>query len=267
MILVSGAAWILNSQYGGLKDGKLPDFDSSAVVPLGGANTADYTRQYGTLPAGAGSCKAGKAGLPAYNIKSLYSKLQLDGILAYPVKNFGKFDNISKITCCVIALALHDCGIRYFQGRKMDMGIIGTNISGHFYPMMDYIRDYINAGRKIARGNLFVSAMPSSAISEASIHFGCQGPVFYIGMASRHIPIMLHTAANLVTENKNEGMLCVYAENNQGICFVLQDKKHVCSETAHQLDNIISAAETSFTLAEIIDKVLRASNKMTDEPA
>lgn len=216
MIVLSGAGWILNAQYGVLKKGESSGFD---------------------------------------NIKSLYSKLQLEGIFSYPVKNFGRFNSISKMTCCLTALSLHDCGIRYSPGHKTSMGIIATNTTGCLYPMIDYFKDYFNAGRKMGRGNLFISVLPSSAISEASIHFGCQGPTLYIGTPEKHIPVMLRTAADMVTENNNKGMLCVYTEETQGACFILQDRKNIRPETALQLDNIIRVMEKSLTLAKIIHNI------------
>jgi len=41
--------------------------------------------------------------------------------------------------------------------------------------------DYVQAGRKLGRGSLFIYTLPSSPLAEAAIHFGLQGPVLYIG--------------------------------------------------------------------------------------
>ncbi len=75
------------------------------------------------------------------DIKSLHSKLQNESIFLYPVKNFGRFDTMSKMACCAGALALHDAGIRYSEKRKQDIGIIGTNTGGCLESNLNYFRD------------------------------------------------------------------------------------------------------------------------------
>ncbi len=101
------------------------------------------------------------------------------GIFAYPVKNFGRFDHASRMTCFGVALALRDAGIEYGPSRKQDIGIIGANDRGSLQSDIDYFTDYIRSGRTLSRGNLFIYTLPSSPAGEAAIHFGFQGPVLY----------------------------------------------------------------------------------------
>lgn len=61
------------------------------------------------------------------------------------------------------------------------MGLIGTNRAGSLEANRLYFSDYLQAGRVLARGNLFVYTLPSSPLAEAAIHFGFQGPMLYMG--------------------------------------------------------------------------------------
>src|SRR5574341_404414 len=93
-------------------------------------------------------------------------------IFSYPVKNYGRFDPVSKMSCTAVALALKDADIVYAAGRKQDIGIIGTNAEGSLRSDIEYFRDYLAGGRKLSRANLFIYTLPSSPLGEAAIHFG-----------------------------------------------------------------------------------------------
>ena len=73
-------------------------------------------------------------------------------IFSYPFKNFGRLNNISKLTCYAVALALKDAGIKYSMGHKQDIGIICTNKSGSLQSDILYFKDYLESGRTLSRG-------------------------------------------------------------------------------------------------------------------
>ena len=111
---------------------------------------------------------------------SLHSQLLDKGIFLHPVKNFGRFDKISKETCSVVALAFQDAGVSYTENDNKDMGLIGTNTLGSLFTNMAYFKDYVENGRSLSRGNLFMYTLPTSPLAEAAINCGCQGPLLYI---------------------------------------------------------------------------------------
>ena len=161
------------------------------------------------------------------DIKSLHSKLQNESIFLYPVKNFGRFDTMSKMACCAGALALHDAGIRYSEKRKQDIGIIGTNTGGCLESNLNYFRDYVQTGRKLARGNLFIYTLPSSPLAEASIHFGFQGPLLYIMFpqkqvgARRAVPLLQY-AEGIISRKEASTVLAVKVDEKKAVCFVMR---------------------------------------------
>lgn len=149
------------------------------------------------------------------------ANLHRKGIFSYAFKNFGRLDNASKMTCSAVALALKDAGIEYSMNQKQDMGIIGTNRKGSLQSDLDYFKDYIKCGRKLARGNLFIYTLPSSPLGEAAIHFGFQGPLLYTTFASKSLARTLEIAKEMIISGEVSTMLGGMAEEDEAVYFVL----------------------------------------------
>jgi len=156
------------------------------------------------------------------DIKSLHSNLQNESVFLYPVKNFGRFDTTSKMACCAGALALHDAGIKYSEKHKQDIAIIGTNTDGCLISNLNYFKDYVQTGRKLARGNLFIYTLPSSPLAEAAIHFGFQGPLLYIMFPQKQIPSLLQYAEGIISRREVSTVLAMKVDENKAVCFVMK---------------------------------------------
>ncbi|MDM8525685.1 hypothetical protein QUF80_20125 [Desulfococcaceae bacterium HSG8] len=176
------------------------------------------------------------------NMRALYSQLNEEKIFSYPIKSFGKSDAVSKNTCCTTALALHDASISYAEDRKQDMGILGTNTAGCVQSNADYFKDYVESGRTLARGNLFVYTLPSTPLADAAIHFKCQGPVLYMAFKGEQIPSLLRHAEKMILRDEAPAMLAVRSDEKEGVCFVLA-REEVLTENVMKPEDVIAGAE------------------------
>ena len=184
--------------------------------------------------------------------KSLHSRLQHESVFLYPVKNFGRFDAVSKMTCCAGALALRDAGITYSEHHKQDMGILGTNSVGCLESNVRYFKDYVETGRTLARGNLFIYTLPSSPLAEAAISFGLQGPLLYMMFQQKQIASLVLWAGKMILRGETSGMLAVKASVDEAVCFVLRRGEDVSTGRVFSLENAIAAAEKTSRLDEMI---------------
>lgn len=146
-------------------------------------------------------------------------------IFSYPVKNFGRFDRISRMTCFGVALALKDAGIRYSLTEKQSIGIVGTNSAGSLAADIEYFKDYINSGRTLSRGNLFIYTLPSSPLGEAAIHFGFLGPLLYVAGQNRSLVPLLDMAADAIEAEEAEMMVFGKAEPEEALFLVIGKKQ------------------------------------------
>jgi len=145
---------------------------------------------------------------------------QQTDLFAYPVKNLGRFNVETRLTVCACALGLRDAGVLYGEGRKLEFGLIGTNADGSLAANRDYFQDYLQAGRTLARGNLFIYTLPSSPLAEAAIHFGLQGPMLYFGLPSGG-GNLLDAGAGLIADGMTEGVLAVRSDAQGAVAFLL----------------------------------------------
>jgi 3-oxoacyl-[acyl-carrier-protein] synthase II len=143
-------------------------------------------------------------------------------IFSHPFKNFGRLDTISKMTVFGVSLALQDAGIEYSPTGKQDIGIIGTNAEGSLRSDIAYFRDYLESGRTLSRGNLFIYTLPSSPIGEAAIHFGLLGPVLYVAGESNDLSTVLDMANEMILAEEAPIMLAGKAEADEAMFFVIQ---------------------------------------------
>lgn len=144
-----------------------------------------------------------------------------DGLFAYPVKNMGRFDPVSRRVCYVTALALKDAGMEYSKDWRQDIGLLGTDEYGSEQANLSYFRDYVEGGRTMARANLFIYTLPSSPLAEAAVHFGLQGPLLYLRSQDGSVDSLLDTAQRMIAEGQAETMLVYELSAEIDRCFVV----------------------------------------------
>ena len=187
------------------------------------------------------------------DIGLLYSWMKKEAIFSYRVKNFGRFDSVSKLTCISIALALHDAGITYFEDSKRDIGIMGTSEAGCLKANLDYFRDYVEAGRTWGRGNLFIYTLPTSRLAEAAIHFGFQGPLLYMRPAHCRFTVLLRNAEGMIAERDTPAMLAMQVDEAEAVCFMMMQEKDSSPGMICSIDEAVKAIKQAFRVKDIVE--------------
>ncbi|NCC49821.1 MAG: hypothetical protein EOM20_01265 [Spartobacteria bacterium] len=162
-------------------------------------------------------------------------------IFSYPVKHFGRFDRPSKFACVSVALALKDAALHYGPGNKLNIGLLGTNQVGAVPANADYFKDFVDCGRTLGRGNLFIYTLPSSPLAEVSIHFDLCGPLLYAANVADDMRDMMQTCSLLITDGQAERMLLVRYTEPGGFACLLDD----------ELNSSISDLDTIKTIPHI----------------
>ena len=145
----------------------------------------------------------------------------VDALFQHKIESFGRFDPVSRMTCYACALALHDAGIEYSPENKQPLGILGVGFTGSLAANRAYFKDYVDSGRILARGNLFVYTLPSAPVGEAAIHFGFHGPLFATIALDTPFAQGLEMARSLVNDGDAPAMLVVQAEADCALAAVV----------------------------------------------
>jgi 3-oxoacyl-[acyl-carrier-protein] synthase II len=155
--------------------------------------------------------------------KDAYTIMRDRSILQESIKNFGRFSDESKLVCLAAGLALHDAGIAAGETPN-DTGIIASNTDGALVSNREYFQDYIDCGRKLSRGNLFIYTLPTSSLAEAAICFHLNGPILYVASQEQSASFALREAAEIVKANGASMMVAVTGTQEEMICCVVKKK-------------------------------------------
>jgi len=189
------------------------------------------------------------------NKRDLYSQFKEKGIIQNNIKNFGRFDYVSKNTCLVISLTLYDADISYLKDNMQSVGILSTNEEDCLNSNIKYFKDYVDCGRKLSRGNLFIYTLPSTPIAEAAINFGCQGPVAYFTFKEDQTNQLLEQGRMMIERKETTDLLLVNSSEDEAICFYLR-KKNISSENGNiSLEKIQKSLKSTPGLSEIINNI------------
>lgn len=192
-----------------------------------------------------------------YSDATSFDGLSRKGVFSYPFKNFGRLDKVSKLVCYAVALALKDAGESYDSSLKKDMGLIATNAEGPINSDIDYFRDYIESGRKLSRGNLFLYTLPSSPLGEAAIHFGLQGPVFYMSSGNASLPEVLRTASEMLMLGETQSVLAGMNTEDEAAYMVLMKDPAPQQQVLCDISEALPVIEKGGSLREITEEFLK----------
>ena len=141
----------------------------------------------------------------------------VDSLIRRKIERFGRFDPVSRMACRACELALRDAGMESSREVRQEFGIIGAGFEGSLAANAAYFRDYVESGRILARGNLFVYTLPTAPIGEAAIHFGFQGPLFSLICAETPLANALEAASLLIQNGDAPAMLVVQADAESAV--------------------------------------------------
>ncbi|MCP5004739.1 MAG: hypothetical protein GY941_12490 [Planctomycetes bacterium] len=187
----------------------------------------------------------------------LYTQLKEKEIIQNSIKNFGRFDRVSKNTCLVFSMALYDSGVSCLKENMQNVGVLSTNRESCLQSNLEYFKDYVDCGRTLSRGNLFIYTLPSTPIAEAAINFGCQGPVAYFTFEDDQTNQILEQGRMMIELKETTDLLIVNASEEEAICFYITGQSNTSEARYMALNEVQNFLEDIKTLSEVIKRISR----------
>jgi|GEM_PF-3469449 len=155
--------------------------------------------------------------------KVLYRLLEDEGIFNASLDKARWFSTGSRRYCFAAALALRDSfeDPGAFRSSAADTGMLSLSRDGSLKANLDYFRDYLQSGRKSARGNLFIHTLPTSPLADISMAFGFKGPLFHLASAEPQLGLLLDRSEALSRRSKELNLLCCISDESSVLCFFL----------------------------------------------
>jgi 3-oxoacyl-[acyl-carrier-protein] synthase II len=174
------------------------------------------------------------------------------GLFSRTVKNFGRLDDVSRLTLAAVSLALRDGAVDPAPENKLNIGIVGAAAAGSLVTDREYFADYLANGRKLSRANLFIYTLPSSSLGEAAIHFGLTGPLLYLTTVADSLAAAAGTAAGIIAEGGAGMMLAGELWGDEALYLLLGDDsgRPLCT-----LDEALAVTVPFAGVAAMVDKL------------
>ena len=153
-------------------------------------------------------------------IKKLHRCLRDNGIVQDTIKDFGRLDNVSKMAVAAAASALYDASASKSNDK---FGVIGTSNTGSLSANINFFKDFIDSGRKMARGNSFVFTLPTAALAATAIAFGFKGPLFFEMYGHSPFQQLLKTTEKVISDHSCEGMIAIYANGHDVFAYLIEE--------------------------------------------
>jgi 3-oxoacyl-[acyl-carrier-protein] synthase II len=248
-------ALTINSGFGGI---------NAALVLTNGTLSPDRSSPYGlvAIPAqplspGIGWINRTACGLIRHReLRDLTGKNpngggsgSVDALFHRKIERFGRFDPVSRMTCLACELALRDADVDFVPESLHEVGILGAGFNGSLAANSAFFKDYVESGRILARGNLFVYTLPTAPLGEAAIHFGLRGPLFSMIAPATPLSDSLEVASRLVKSGDAPAMLVVQADADSAVAAL------VTAGFPSNLAQLSTLAASSPHLSQLIPKL------------
>jgi len=132
-------------------------------------------------------------------------------------------------------MVLRDAGYEFLSEKMPETGIICVDGVGSHQANKEYFRDYVDSGRVLGRGNLFIYTLATSAAAEAAIACGLKGPLQYLGTAEATLRFAVAHAVSMLDGHETDAMLCVVCRNDVWQGLLLERRER---ESGHDECNI-----------------------------
>ncbi|HBJ96819.1 MAG TPA: hypothetical protein DDZ11_10555, partial [Lentisphaeria bacterium] len=106
----------------------------------------------------------------------------LSALPGFPDAGFERFRRSSahaKVHLIAASAAMYDAG----QPRGGNLAVLSCGREGSHEQNLAYYHDYMEFGRTLGRGHLFVGTIPTTAMCEAAILLEAHGPAYYLDTA------------------------------------------------------------------------------------
>ena len=136
-----------------------------------------------------------------------------------PVKYFGRLTTESRLGLCAASVALRATG--WQESTNREIGIISSTPDGCLRDNREYFQDYVDSGRTLGRGNLFIYTLPTSVAGEIAIALGLVGPCMFVQDDARPLTSLARHAQRLVADGEADQMLALWSDSRFALCLAI----------------------------------------------
>jgi len=135
-------------------------------------------------------------------------------------RNFGRFSAEARLAFYAVSRALRAAGVNP-AGTGARVGIVAFDRDGCAAANRAYFSDYVQSGRVLGRGQLFVYTLPTSVAAECAIACRLKGPLVYVAEEDGGVGSAVRVADGLLAESAAEAVVLVTVTPGVATAFVV----------------------------------------------
>ena len=144
---------------------------------------------------------------------------EIPALVGRPVKYYARMT--AETRCCLFAasLAIKHAG---WETNSIEVGLLSAGSEGCVQANAEYFQDYVDNGRTLGRGNLFIYTLPTSALGEVAIGLSLTGPSMFIRSSDDPLASLVRIGGRMVSDGEAGGMLGLWSDSEAAVCVVIE---------------------------------------------
>jgi len=141
----------------------------------------------------------------------------MPSLIGRPVRNFQRLTGEAWFCLSAASLAMKAAEL-----EKREIGLLFAGSKGGLLANRNYFRDYVENGRTLGRGNLFIYTLPTSVSGEVAIALALTGPCLFIQNDSRPLPSLIEHAEQMLADGEADAMLLFWSDPIAAVCLAIE---------------------------------------------
>ena len=141
-------------------------------------------------------------------------------LIGQAVKYYSRMPVQTRLSLIAMSQALQ--ATSWGEAGVREIGMTTAGYDGCLDADRRYFQDYVQTGRVIGRGNLFIYTLATSTVGEAAIVLRLNGPTLYLHGDASPVTTLIEQSRHMVAEGQAQGMLALWSDIQAAVCFAIE---------------------------------------------
>lgn len=140
-------------------------------------------------------------------------------LIGRPVEHYPRMPIQARLSLIAMGQAMQ--ASRWEEAAMQEIGMTTAGYDACLDADQRYFRDYVQTGRVIGRGNLFIHTLATSTVGEAAIVLRLTGPTLYVQGDLAPVTTLIEQSQRMAAEGQAQGVLALWSDIRAAVCFAV----------------------------------------------
>ena len=144
---------------------------------------------------------------------------EAERLIGQPVECYTRMPIQTRVSLIAMSQALQ--ASRWSGAGMREIGMTAAGYDGCLDADQRYFQDYVQTGRVMGRGSLFIYTLATSTMGEAAIVLRLNGPSLYIHSDVSPVSTLIEQSRQMAAEGQMQGVLALWSDHRAAVCFAV----------------------------------------------